>query len=137
LTQLLFNRHQRSLKIYFQDTLTAEKVAEFGRQFNNTPKLSFRKVEVMRSVVMELDCDSLRPSLYVVERYLEDDAPFQKFNNNGEQTWIHPCRAVDFALVCFIGGGCLTSSTHGHKSLPRLSLFYPTPVLLQCTEPVK
>jgi len=42
-------------------------------------------VQVMRSVVMELEYESEKPLLYVVERYLEGSQPFQKFNNNGER----------------------------------------------------
>lgn len=84
-------RYQRMIKAYFQDALMAEKAAEFGRDFNSTYRASARKVQIMRSVVLETGYDTLRPSLFVVERYLEDDAPFQKFNNNGWHFRIPSC----------------------------------------------
>eukprot|EP00282_Hemiselmis_andersenii_P000283 CAMPEP_0114134680 /NCGR_PEP_ID=MMETSP0043_2-20121206/14305_1 /TAXON_ID=464988 /ORGANISM="Hemiselmis andersenii, Strain CCMP644" /LENGTH=903 /DNA_ID=CAMNT_0001228373 /DNA_START=1 /DNA_END=2709 /DNA_ORIENTATION=+ len=76
------NRHNRMLKPYFQDCLMSEKAAEFGRAFNEIENLSVRKVDIMRACIMELDHDKTMPVLYLVERFLEDDAPFQKFNNN-------------------------------------------------------
>jgi len=82
----MHNRHQRMVTTYFQDVLILEKAAEFGRSFNAAikDKVPARKVDVLRSVVMEVGWEEDRPSMFIVEKYLDDDAPFQKFNNNGE-----------------------------------------------------
>jgi hypothetical protein len=83
---MMHNRHQRLLTTYFQDVLILEKADEFGRSFNAAikDKVPARKVHVLRSAVMEVEWEDERPSMFIVEKFLDDDAPFQKFNNNGE-----------------------------------------------------
>lgn len=76
------NRHNRLVKPYFQDCLMQEKAAEFGRAFNATKNLPVRKVELLRACVLEVDWDSELPQLYLLEPFLDDNAPFRKFNNN-------------------------------------------------------
>lgn len=76
------NKHVRLLKPLFQDCLMQEKAAELGRAFNAVENLPVRKVEILRACVMETGWEDMRPNLYLVEPFLDDNSPFRKFNNN-------------------------------------------------------
>jgi hypothetical protein len=56
----------------------------------------------MRSVVIELEYESDKPLLYVVERYLEGGQPFQKFNNNGEIALTRKENPQAREAMCFV-----------------------------------